>query len=288
MIIVIRTAAAGILLTVALAAQSSAQFEVASIKPSAEQTAQVNLGLHISGSQVRIAYMSLKDYIGMAYRVRIGQIEGPDWIAQERFDIAAKIPDGVPPDQVPEMLQALLAERFQLRAHRESKPFSVYALVVKKDGPKLSKAAESDRSTEQPGTANVTASARPGDINLDFGSGSFFGMHGNRIEARRVTMTQIANMLTRFMDRPVENMTQLDGAYDLAFDIAPDDLAPMMIRSALNAGIVLPPQAYRALDGASGDPFSGPLGQFGLTLESRKAPLDVIVVDDMRKTPTDN
>jgi uncharacterized protein (TIGR03435 family) len=99
------------------------EFEVASIKPSSEQTTQVNMGLRVSGSQVRISYMSLKDYIAIAYRVRADQVVGPDWIAQERFDIAAKIPDDAPAGQVAEMLQALLADRFGLKAHRERKSF---------------------------------------------------------------------------------------------------------------------------------------------------------------------
>jgi uncharacterized protein (TIGR03435 family) len=134
---VIPCAAWCLLLSVVATGQKRAEFEVATIRPSSEQTTQANIGLHISASQVRITYMSLKDYIGIAYRVRTSQtdqIAGPDWIAQERFDIAAKIPDGAPSDQVPEMLQTLLADRFQLKIHHDSKEFSVYALAVAKGG----------------------------------------------------------------------------------------------------------------------------------------------------------
>ena len=62
----------------------------------------------------------------------------------------------------------------------------------------------------------------------------------------------------------------------------------MLIRSALNAGVVLTPGALREMDRGSGDPLSGPLQKYGLVFESRKAPLDVIVVDSMQKTPTEN
>src|SRR5665213_1761467 len=106
------------------------EFEVASIKPSPEQIERASIGVRISGSQVRISSLTLKDYIGMAYRLPAGQINAPGWIAQERFDIAAKLPDGASSSQVPEMLQALLASRFELRVHHDSKEFPVYALTV--------------------------------------------------------------------------------------------------------------------------------------------------------------
>ena len=80
----------------------------------------------------------------------------------------------------------------------------------------------------------------------------------------------------------------LTGHYDVTLELAPEDYMPVMIRSAVNAGVVLPPQALRMLDGANADPFSNPLRNAGLTLESRKSPLEVIVVDAIAKTPTEN
>src|SRR5215813_5930907 len=107
--------------------QARREFEVASIRPVGDvPPAQINVGLHIDGAQVRITYLSLKDYIGMAYRLRINQVVGPDWLASQRFDIAAKLPDDAVRADVPEMLQALLADRFQMKAHRDMKEFPVY------------------------------------------------------------------------------------------------------------------------------------------------------------------
>src|SRR5579863_7894040 len=126
-----------ILLTVAAYGQAP-EFEVASIKPSGpflSGSGRVNLGLHIDGAQVTGSFFSLKDYIGIAYRVRDYQISGPDWMASERFTISAKLPAGAPREKVPEMMQALLADRFQLKTHRDSKEFPVYALTVGKSGP---------------------------------------------------------------------------------------------------------------------------------------------------------
>ena len=77
------------------------------IRPSSEQLTQVNVGLRITGSQARIDAMSLKDYIGLAYRLMPQQIDGPEWLAQLRFNIAATIPDGASTEKVPEMFQAL-------------------------------------------------------------------------------------------------------------------------------------------------------------------------------------
>jgi len=101
-------------------------------------------------------------------------------------------------------------------------------------------------------------------------------------------MIAVAEILTRFVDRAVLDRTGLTGTYDIVLNVAPDDFTPLIIRSAINAGITLPPQALRVLDGANADPLSGPLRDVGLTLESRKAPLSVVVVDAIARTPTEN
>lgn len=98
-------------------------FEVASVRPSPAggPPQGVMAGLRIDGAQVRTTFLTLKDYIGMAYRLKLYQISGPDWVGTDRFDVAATLPDGSLPAQVPEMMQTLLEERFQLKFHRESK-----------------------------------------------------------------------------------------------------------------------------------------------------------------------
>jgi uncharacterized protein (TIGR03435 family) len=71
------------------------EFEVASIKPSPPQMPNMAaVGVRIDGAQVRISYLPLRDYLAIAYRLKVNQITGPDWIVTERFDIAAKIPSG--------------------------------------------------------------------------------------------------------------------------------------------------------------------------------------------------
>src|SRR5689334_20347923 len=127
------------LVTVLGYSQTKLEFEVASIKPVSDQTPVdgVQVGLHVDGSQVRYNFLSLKEYIAQAYQVKLYQVSGPDWLAGQRFEIAAKLPDGSKISQVPEMLQNLLADRFALKLHRDSKEFPVYALEVAKSGLKM-------------------------------------------------------------------------------------------------------------------------------------------------------
>jgi uncharacterized protein (TIGR03435 family) len=270
-----------------LVAQDRPQFEVASIRPSAEQLQTATVNIRISGSQVRIVNGSLKDYVARAYRVRPYQVEGPDWITQERFDISAKLPDGATADQVPDMLQSLLAQRFELKTHRIAKDFPVFALAAGKGGTMLQKSAEPDGSA-QPGTINVTGSGSAAGVGIDLGGGSSVTLSDNRLVMKRVTMTQVAEGLTRLAAQPIVDMTRVDGSFDLTLELAPEDYNATLIRAAVNQGVILPPQALRALDAGSANPFSAPLQKYGLTLESRRAPLDVIVVDSMRRTPMEN
>src|ERR1700736_3041665 len=115
---VIRTAALVLFPTLVVCGQ---EFEVASIRPSAQsaQGQTVAAGLHIDVSMARYSALSLKLYLGMAYSLKNYQISAPDWMASDRWDITAKLPDGSDPKQIPEMPQALLRDRFQIKMHRE-------------------------------------------------------------------------------------------------------------------------------------------------------------------------
>jgi uncharacterized protein (TIGR03435 family) len=278
-----------LLVGVAVAFGQAQEFEVASIKPVADQPpAQAAAGLHIDGSQVRMSFLSLRDYLSIAYRVRVNQISGPDWLNSQRFDIAAKLPEGAEQKNVPEMLQALLVERFQMKAHREMREFPIYALEVDKSGLKITESAPADALTQNPGAFNMAAGGTAAGVAISFGEGSSFTLGTTTLETTKLTMGTLANMLTRFLDRPVINMTNLNGAYDLKLDLTPEDRTAMLIRSAVAAGVVLPPQALALLDNASGDSLSNSLKQVGLSLERRRAPLEVVVIDKMQRTPTEN
>lgn len=264
------------------------EFEVASIKPSAPLTAQrVDVGLHIDGSQVRCSYLSLRDYIRMAYQVKDYQVLGPEWIESEHFDIAAKLPEGGSRGQVREMLQSLLADRFQLKLHHDKKELPVYALVVAKGGPKIKESAPAPEDAAG-APVNISASGAREGTSINLGNGASFTAADNKFEATKLTMANTADLLSRYTDRPVVDMTDLKGRYDFTLEFTPEDFRAMRIRSALAAGITLPPQALKLLEESSGDSLLAAVEKVGLKLEPRKAPLDVLVIDHIEKTPTEN
>ncbi len=244
------------------------------------------MGLHIDGAMVRINYLSLGEYIAMAYALKLHQVVGPDWLASERYDISAKLPEGSKRDQVAKMLQALLQNRFQLKSHSDSKEFSVYALVPGKGALKLKESALDD--TDAAGTTNVAASGGRGGVSASLGNGASFAFSNNQFEGKKLTMLSFADTLTRFMDRPVVDMTNLKGNYDFVLKLTPEDYMAMLNRSAITAGVNLPPEALRALDNASDESLFSSVEALGLRLEKRKAPLPVLVVDHMEKAPTSN
>lgn len=121
-------------------------FEVASVKiaraPASDRVScfvpcTAGERVTVQGSRVAIRYMPLYQLVVMAYRTKLHQLSGPNWMRSQRFDIDAKIPEGVSKDQIPEMLQALLAERFKLAIHRESREQPVYALMLARGGRSL-------------------------------------------------------------------------------------------------------------------------------------------------------
>jgi uncharacterized protein (TIGR03435 family) len=270
--------------------QAKVAFEVASIRPTdSELPAGARVGFQATGSQVRIGAMSIKDLLGIAYTLRPQQIEGPDWLGQQRWDVSATIPDGVPTSKVPDMLAALLVERFQLKFHREMRELPVYALGTAKAGAKVIESApDPNAPAAPPDTVNVVGGGTGAGVSLDLGNGSSFTLANNKVQIRRMTMFDIAETLTRFVDRPVVDRTGLTKTYDLTLDLTPEEYGAILIRSAVNAGVQLPPQAMRLLDAASPDTLSSPLSRFGLTFDARREPLDVLVVDSSSKTPTEN
>ena len=283
--------AAGWLLVAASTAfaQAKPAFEVASIRPSADQVTGVRVGFQATGSQVRVTGMSIKDYVGIAFGTRPQQIEGPEWIGSQRFDVVATIPDGVPSSQATAMLRTLLEDRFQLKVHRESKDLPVYVLGVSKAGARLTESKPDPNATAEPaGTVNVSGGGNNTGVGVNIGGGRSFAVADNQVQIRGMQMRDVAEVLTRFVDRVVVDQTGLTKTYDITLDLTPDEFNAIRIRSAVNAGVPLPPQAMRLLDNASPDTLSAPLSKFGITFEAKKAPLEVVVIDSVLKTPTEN
>src|SRR5277367_4023625 len=122
-----------IILALFVAVQTHPVFEVAAVKP-----AGGNVGVMSADSQqVRYTGVRLRSLLQDAYQVKTYQVNGPDWLVTERYDVVAKLPEGASKDQVPAMLRALLIERFRMTVHTEIRQDRVYALLVAKNGPHL-------------------------------------------------------------------------------------------------------------------------------------------------------
>jgi uncharacterized protein (TIGR03435 family) len=297
---------------------AKAQFEVATVKPApplnpqAIMQGKMKIGLNVEGSRVEIGYLALTEMIQYAYKVKQHQLVAPDWARNERFDIVAKMPEGATKEQVPEMMQGLLAERFGLKFHKESREQSVFALIQAKGGSKLK---ESSTEPEAPPPADdksanvmsfgggqvrqsgnsftVTSKEMEGKMKMTMVDGKM------RMEFTKAKIEALTEMVTRFVGKPVVDQTELTGKYDIALEMSMQE----MMNLARTAGVAVPGMmpgaaapggdaAGRPGDAAS-DPTSGgsimtSLQSMGLKLESKKAPVDTIIVDKLEKAPTEN
>jgi uncharacterized protein (TIGR03435 family) len=182
----------------ALLAQQPPAFEVASVKPNT--TGGAGAGTQFGNDRIEIHNYSLRQLIRMAYRVHDYAYAGPSWLDSLHFDVVAKVPTHGKFDQVPEMMQTLLAERFKLAVHRETREVNGLALVVDKKGPRI-----------QP--------VEPGP-----NSGSGWG--SNMVQGTNISMAQFADLLSNALDRPVKDLTSLPGVYNIRIRWLPDAPAP--------------------------------------------------------------
>jgi uncharacterized protein (TIGR03435 family) len=269
------------------------QFEVASIRPFDPNVPGQARGLHFDGALVRGVGLSLRDYLATAYRFKATMISGPDWTLTELFNISATLPEGGSRAQVPEMFQALLADRFQVKLHRDKKELSIFALVPGKGPLKLKEAApdpDADPAKDEPvGMANVATIVGVGNgASITYAHGASVTVADNRIEVSKLPLWVVCRTLERYSDRQIIDMTGLTGAYSFTVEVTPEDYQAMNLRGAVVRGINLPPEAQKFLDSTSPLALSDALQQVGLKLEARKAALDVIVIDGALKTPTAN
>lgn len=281
---------------------------------------QAHIGISIDSARVDIGSLSLADLIRTAYRMKPYQVSGPDWMASERFDILAKLPEGAPKEKVPEMLQALLADRFKMTSHCENKEHPAYALIVGKSGPKLK---DADPATAPPPAAD----APPAKGGLVMGSGEYqvrvepsgdrrgatvsspqFGQMKisageagmMRMEFTRMTMQNLADTLSRYTDKPVLNLTELTGSYQVTLDLSIEDLRN--VARAAGMGMAMGPGSGMMNRAREGEAARGPaesastpggsiftaIQALGLKLEARKLPVEMLIIDHIEKAPTDN
>jgi uncharacterized protein (TIGR03435 family) len=255
------------------------EFEVASIKPAAPDQA----GMHIRtapGGRLNINNMPLKEMIVMAWRVQPFQISGgPAWLNSARFDISAKSEKIPKQGEMPRMLQALLADRFQLKIHRETKELPIYALVVaRKDGklgPGLTESKEGGCMPPDP--SKPPPPPEPGKPRT-LGCGGIM-MSPRQLTAARIPVANLTPELSRILGRTVVDKTGLTGNFDISLQWTPDD----------NEAMQLPPDAPRPPPSDATGPslFTALQEQLGLKLESQKGPVEIFVIDSAEK-PSEN
>jgi uncharacterized protein (TIGR03435 family) len=265
------------------------------------------IGPRNDGEMVTYTRMSIKSLVRVAYGVKDYQVTGPAWMDSLQFDISAKIPDGGSKDDAPEMLKALLKERFQLAVHIEKKDHPIYALVVGKGGPKL-KPAEIAPAGAEPKIAGNAPPPPPPPPGAGGGRGPGgplppggmrmqMGPNGGHIETRAATLPRFAESISRFLDRPVIDQTGIEGTYDFTLDISSDEMANMMAQMRASMPMM---GAGRGGPGPGGGGDQGPgnmpeagsvfqsIQQYGLKLEPKKAAMDIVTIDSALKTPTEN
>lgn len=250
------------------------RFEVASIRASDPNPSNpVFIGMSADRAMVKYTNITLRDCIRGAYRVREFQIVGPGWMTSARFEISAKLPPGASEDQIPEMLRALLAERFKLEVRREMKEQSVYALVVGNGGAKLKPA---ERKSDNNSLKALGPDGKPRDL-MTFATPP----GGVVITAPSASLASLVGLMSRFTARPVVDMTGIEGLYDFKLIFAPE-----INDNSIAGGVPGPDGAATSVEPVQS--VFDAVKQYRLRLEARKAPVEMLTVTHLEKTPTEN
>jgi uncharacterized protein (TIGR03435 family) len=237
---------------------TKAEFEVASIKPSPEDQ-RGHGGFNVTATELRSRNTSLADIITFAFELHLTQVSGlPRWAETERYDIAARLPQGGEPSdaQLRTMLKNLLQSRFGFSFHTGKRELSVYSINIGKNGPAGIKMVK-----------NTTNGARIGSRGL------------GRVTFSGVTMAGFADQLQlRVLDRPVIDQTGLTDRYDFTLNWRPGEFQFPLASPAQRAY-----WTAAAVADSLPDLFTAFQEQLGLKLNATKAPADVLVVDRVSK-----
>jgi uncharacterized protein (TIGR03435 family) len=277
-------------------------FEAASVKPAEEglrRLGPLRGGPRTSSPGQLMGTATLKVLVMRAYGLKDYQVIGPPWIDSQRYEIAAKIPGGATLPQVALMWRSLLAERFGLAAHHETKELPLFALVVGKSGAKLQVSDQDAASAEAANGTQFTPKFTQGADGLpDMPGGSkiprsFEIVRGGsdamiyKLWARRETMEQLADRLSAQLNRPVIDRTELKDAYDFVLTWAMETTGGGIPRTGPPPDEIDMDNGPILSEGGSSI-FNALPAQLGLRLEPRRGPLEMLVVDKAEKIPTGN
>ncbi len=266
-------------------AASTLAYDVASIKPNKSGGNMVRMMVRPDGLSAMGA--TLQMLIQNAYEIQDFQVVGaPKWVSSDRYDIEAKMDSSeverfqtLGPDQrvleSKRMLQALLANRFKLAVHREPKELPGYALVIAKNGPKLHDAKPGD--TYPNGIKGPDG--QPGQGLM------IMGGLGGPLTGQGINIENLVRVLSQQLGRTILDETGLTGKYDFTLKWTPDDRAGPI--SAANQGGGSRSDDAPPPDSSGPSIFTAIQEQLGLKLESRKVPVEMLVIDHV-EAPSEN
>ena len=265
----------GILGCLEVAYGQAPAFEVASVKPSAPPAAGGNTATVVRGGPgssdpalARFDNIDLFSLVTMAYGIGRYQLFGPESLSTARFDINARVPIGATRDQYRLMLQNLLAERFKLVLHHETREIPIYEMTIAKNGPKL-KESPVDPDETDPGLQPPLrwSSPPPQAANV-----------GGSTRGTKQPMVWLIARLSGLLGRPVMDDTGLKGKYDIELRWGALGLNASVASDNPDVGAIEsePPLVQAVQE------------QLGLKLTPKKAPFDVLVIDHIERVPVEN
>ena len=291
----------GLLLVCSIAignAQNTADqpaFEVASIRPSPTGPYSYMGRKGGPGTKdpgiYRCEQCTLLMMVQEAYGVREYQISAPSWMESQRFEINAKVPAGTTKEQFRDMQKNLLADRFQLKLHHETRDLPQYELVVAKNGPKFKeseppKPVDSEAVGGNPFPRGGPKLDENGFPVLPKGRGTMMTMMAAgraTYRAEQETMKRFASTLSNQLHQPVTDLTGLTAKYDFDLTWIWRPGSPSTAAASADAPL------STVVDMDAGWTLESALqSQLGLKLVAKKAPLDVIVLDHAEKLPSEN
>ena len=248
------------------------QFESADVHVSAHNPNPIMRGGTIRGGRYEIRMATMVDLIRTAYGIDADKVlGGPSWLEWDHFDVIAKVPPATSIETAKLMLQGLLADRFKLAVHKDTKPLASHALTIGKGKPKLKEAdgsGETGCNRTMPGPAAPRGEAQPARRVIPEVSYSCHNMTMGAFAAAMHSLLGAPQSLGS--NNPVVDQTDLKGVWDFNFKYS----LPLL---------GLPAEAGEATTLADAVDK-----QLGLKLEPVKVPMRVIVVDSVSEKPTDN
>ncbi len=228
-----------------------ATFDVASIHTAAVVNRDPHaIAIHASPMSVTMRSVTLKGAIAWSWQVSENAVQGPGWLDRDYYDVIAKVAEPHTEDELRRMFQAVLAERFGVKVHRDRKEMQAYVLTVDKKGLKMTETTAEGESVIAPVPKRQALSMQ------------------------RASMGEFAALLSRVLQTPVVDETQLKGRYDAVFD---------MTKYA---------QDMRPAEGAQMDPANiittALREEMGLRIAAQKVALEIVVVDHAEQLPQAN